>query len=349
MAPKPPQFAFEPLGFPWPTRDPFLFCAYHQDLYPPGDTELGVSPEGLSGRSLGMDFTIRDGFRMYHGQHVPGFPAHPHRGFETITLARHGLIDHSDSLGAAARFGEGDVQWMTAGRGIVHSEMFPLLRRSENNPAELFQIWLNLPRTQKMVAPHFKMFWADQIPRHQSRDAAGRSTEILTIAGAFEKTIPPTPPPASWAADLAHGVSVWTLRLEAKAQFTLPEPPDPAIHRALYFFRGDELQVGAHRLQTHHAAFTEDPGPIVLEAGEAPVEVLLLQGRPIGEPVAAHGPFVMTTRDEIHQAIADYQESAFGGWPHGRPDPTHGPDPRRFARYPDGRTEAPDPADRPGS
>ena len=88
---------------------------------------------------------------MCHGERVPGFPQHPHRGFETVTVARKGLIDHSDSLGAKARFGEGDVQWMPAGRGIVHSEMFPLLQRNAPNPTEFFQIWLNLPAKGKMV------------------------------------------------------------------------------------------------------------------------------------------------------------------------------------------------------
>ena len=84
---------------------------------------------------------------------MPGFPSHPHRGFETVTYVRRGLIDHSDSLGAAARFGRGDTQWLTAGRGIVHAEMFPLLDEDGPNPLELFQIWVNLPAADKMAAP----------------------------------------------------------------------------------------------------------------------------------------------------------------------------------------------------
>src|SRR5262249_54156036 len=147
-----PILAIHPLGFQWPTVDPFLFCVHHDDAYPAGNEQLGPAAS-LAGRQMGQDFEPRDGWRMYHGQVVPGVPQHPHRGFETVTIVRRGLIDHSDSLGATARFGRGDVQWLTAGRGIVHAEMFPLLDRAQPNPLELFQIWLNLPRTDKMVPP----------------------------------------------------------------------------------------------------------------------------------------------------------------------------------------------------
>ena len=139
----------------------------------------------MAGRDLGQDFAGIDGWRMYHGEVVPGFPQHPHRGFETVTFVRRGLIDHSDSLGATARFGRGDVQWLTAGKGIVHCEMFPLLDRDEPNPVELFQIWLNLPPEDKLVEPHFTMLWADDIPRQVTLDPEGRATEITVIAGSL--------------------------------------------------------------------------------------------------------------------------------------------------------------------
>ena len=129
----------EPLGFPWETSDPFLFCVHHDDAYPAGNEVLGPAAS-LDGRQMGEDFAGKDGWRMYHGRHVPGFPQHPHRGFETVTVVRRGLLDHSDSLGAAARYGRGDVQWLTTGgRGILHSEMFPLLERAQPNPLELFR------------------------------------------------------------------------------------------------------------------------------------------------------------------------------------------------------------------
>jgi hypothetical protein len=109
-----PAFVTKPLGFPWVTADPFLFCVHHDDAYPRGDERM-APVASLAGRDLGADFSRKDGWSMYHGEEVPGFPAHPHRGFETVTIARRGFIDHSDSLGATARFGGGDVQWLTRG------------------------------------------------------------------------------------------------------------------------------------------------------------------------------------------------------------------------------------------
>lgn len=134
----------QPIGFHWNTVDPFLFCAHHNDHYPKGNDHQGPD-DSLSGRNIGQDFTIKDGWRMYHGERVPGFPEHPHRGFETVTIVLEGFVDHSDSHRASGRYGEGDVQWMTAGSGMQHAEMFPCVYKSRPNPLHLFQVWLNLP------------------------------------------------------------------------------------------------------------------------------------------------------------------------------------------------------------
>jgi redox-sensitive bicupin YhaK (pirin superfamily) len=322
----------ERLGFPWKTLDPFLFCVHHDDHYPPGNAELGPAAS-LAGRTLGNDFEGKDGWRMYHGETVPGFPQHPHRGFETVTVVRRGLIDHSDSLGAAARFGRGDAQWLTAGKGIVHSEMFPLLDPHGPNPVELFQIWLNLPRASKFAEPHFSMLWADTIPRVT---APGVTVDL--VAGALEGVTPPSPPPDSWASRTESDVAIWTVTLDAEARWTLP-PAQPGTNRMLYFFAGTTLRVGETLLRRGDGARLAADRPAPLEAGEGEAQCLVLQGRPIGEPVVNYGPFVMTSAAELQQTFLDYQRTGFGGWPWKRDDPVHPKDSGRFARHADGRTE----------
>ena len=327
-----------PLGFPWATLDPFLFCVHHDDNYPPGNDELGPAAS-LAGRDLGMDFTIKSdqpgqpGWRMYHGEKVPGFPGHPHRGFETVTIVRRGLIDHSDSLGAAARFGGGDVQWLTAGKGIVHSEMFPLLDKANRNPLELFQIWLNLPHADKLVEPHFSMLWADKIPVIREGGA-----EITVIAGALGDRTSLAPPPRSWAARPESDVAIWTIKLAPGAAWSMP-PAKPGTNRTLYVFAGSLRVEDREIVSPTGVALDPEATVALVNPGGESAEALLLQGRPIGEPVVQHGPFVMTTRQEIQQAFTDYQRTRFGGWPWPSEAPTHAREEGRFARHADGRIE----------
>lgn len=321
----------------WPTVDPFLFCAHHHDDYPAGNDLMGPAVS-LDGRRIGMDFDGKDGWNMYHGDVVPGFPRHPHRGFETVTLARAGFIDHADSLGATARFGHGDVQWMTAGRGIVHAEMFPLVQRDRGNPAELFQIWLNLPRADKLVDPHFTMLWNQRIPRHVVTDDGGRTTTVAVIAGDLEGATALPAPPSSWAARPEAHVAIWTVRMEPGARWTMPPAP-AGVSRALYFFRGAAMTVGARALDGRSVALLDPAQPAPLVNGDDEAELLVLQGMPLDEPVVQHGPFVMNTPGEIQQAMADYQRTQFGGWPWDSDSPVHDRDRGRFAVHADGRTE----------
>lgn len=323
-----------PLGSQWPMIDPFLFCAHHNDLYPPGTNDLGPVG-GTAGRNIGSDFSGKDGWSMYHGTVVPGFPMHPHRGFETITFARRGLIDHSDSLGAAARFGRGDVQWVTAGAGISHSEMFPLLDHEAPNHFELFQIWLNLPAASKMVAPHFTMLWSEDIPTVTFTDANGQTTTVTVIAGQLNGVEPPSPPPESWAANPASDVAIWHLVLDPSAEWVLP-PAAAGSVRTLYVFDGSTLEIDGDTVTAGTGAVVDAARPVDLAAGSGGVEVLLLQGRPLAEPISRYGPFVMNTRAEIEQAFRDYERTRFGAWSWDSLDPVHGTEQRRFARYPDG-------------
>ncbi len=328
-----------PLGFPWDTLDPFLFCVHHADAYPKGNRELGPAAS-LAGRSIGEDFTIRDGWRMYHGERVPGFPAHPHRGFETVTVVLKGFVDHSDSHGAAGRYGEGDVQWMTAGSGLQHAEMFPLLKEDQENPLELFQIWLNLPKKSKYVDPHFKMLWSENIPVLKLPAGTERFVQLRIIAGTFADVSAPAPAPDSWAAEADSGVAIWIIRLDAEAEWTLPASTSE-VRRKLYFFEGEDLSIDGQEIPPYHGAEVRPDRDLALRNGAQASRLLLLQGRPIAEPVVQYGPFVMNTQGEIREAWLDFQRTQFGGWPWDRPDPVHPRDRGRFARYAGGEEEIP--------
>ena len=324
-----------PLGMQWPTLDPFLFCVHHLDEYPAGNDEQGPVAD-LSRRPLGQDFEGVDGWRMYHGQVVPGFPAHPHRGFETVTYVRQGLVDHADSTGAIARYGRGDVQWLTAGRGIQHAEMFPLLDRDGGNTLELFQIWLNLPAADKMVDPHFSMLWDADVPR-----VVADGVVVTVVAGALGETVAPSPPPASWGARAESELAIWHIALEPGVAWVLPAAGSD-VNRVLYAFEGRGLELDGTTVDAPTGAVVDPWAHLPITNGsDEPVEILMLQGRPLDEPVARYGPFVMNTPDEVEQAFADYQRAQFGGWPWDRHDPVHGIDRTRFARHADGRLDQP--------
>lgn len=328
-----------PLGFQWETLDPFLFCVHHEDFFPKGNAQLGPDPKNFEGRHMGQDFIVKDGFRMYHGSTVPGFPGHPHRGFETITVVRKGLVDHADSMGAAGRYGNGDVQWMTAGKGVQHAEMFPLLNQDKDNPLELFQIWLNLPKKSKMVAPHFKMLWAESVPKF-SVEANGSNAHIEVLVGTLGIYHSQNTPPNSWAADPNNHVAIYNIHLEPGASFEIPAAAQ-SVNRSIYYYEGNGLTIGGQNIAHYHAADVDAAQKCLLQNGPEVSKVLVLQGRPINEPVVQHGPFVMNTKEEIYQAFQDYQTTQFGGWPWPRYDQVHDAKLGRFAKHADGRLEEP--------
>ena len=326
------------LDFHWESADPFLFCAFHADQYPAGNTEM--EPEAsLAGRNLGSDFELKDGWRMYHGEKIPGFPAHPHRGFETITIVQEGLVDHADSLGASGRYGNGDVQWLTTGKGVQHSEMFPMINQKKENPLLLFQLWLNLPAANKMADPNFTMFWQEDIPVYESVDEQGKAIKVKIIAGDFAGLNALKPPPASWAANPASDIAIWLIELAPGAQWCLPEA-QAGLNRRLYFFEGESLSCEDEEVMVKHGLTLDSSLSVDLQNSSTPAKLLLLQGRPLNEPVAQQGPFVMNTREQLQQAFNDYHETQFGGWPWERNDQVHGAR-GRFAHYDDGSKDEP--------
>lgn len=325
----------KPLGFQWETQDPFLFCVHHEDFYPKGNDDMGPNTS-LDGRQIGQDFVTKDGWRMYHGTTVPGFPAHPHRGFETVTIVRKGLVDHSDSMGASGRFGNGDVQWMTAGKGVQHSEMFPLLKKDSDNPFELFQIWLNLPKAGKMVDPYFKMLWSENIPKIKTTEDEG--VELAIIAGNVENTAAPENVPDSWASNPTNEVAIITMKMAPNSSWKLPKGSSD-VNRSLFFFKGESIAIGAAKIDQNCTIELNADVETILINGAKESELLLLQGKPIGEPVVQHGPFVMNTNEEIQQTMYDYQRTQFGGWPWPAHENVHAREKGRFAHHADGSKE----------
>ena len=327
------------LGFAWPTIDPFIVAVHHLDRYPAGDSEMGPSTlEGIRGAG---DDPSTPGWGRYYGDVVPGFPRHPHRGFETVTLVRRGTVDHSDSLGATARYGAGDVQWLTAGRGIQHTEMFPLLDEEGPNTLDLLQIWLNLPAVDKMASPSFTMLWGEDLPRLVLKDANGRRIEVTVVAGRFQDVLPLAAPVHSWASRTEAELAIWQFVAEPSSTWTLPQTEQPTTVRTMYVYQGS-VTIDDTVLTAPVGVVLRGDAPVAVTSGEEGATALILQGQPIGEPVAMGGPFVMNDRAEIDEAYRDFRETAFGGWPWGSDAPVHPRGAGRFATYPDGREEHPD-------
>lgn len=323
----------KPLTLPWATQDPFIFCSYHYDEYPGGNESLGPNAS-LQGRNMGQDFASKDGWNMYHGKNVPGFPAHPHCGFETISVVTKGMVDHSDSLGGKGRFGNGDVQWLTSGKGVQHAEMFPLLNK-DSNPFEIFQLWMNLPKKSKKVAPYYKMHWSEDIPVITEKDSQGNKINIDLIAGSYNDKVALIPNPDSWAADPNNHVQIWTIRMDANAEFTISSVGSE-VTRSLYFYEGDSFTTEETEIQKGNIIELDSKLELQIKNGEKEGYYLFLQGRPINEPLVQHGPFVANSKEEIQEAMTEYQQTQFGGWPYKTGDPVHDKKIGRFAKFANG-------------
>ncbi len=325
------------LQLPWKTQDPFIFCSYHFDVYPGGNKNLGPS-ESLAGRNIGQDFSGKDGWSMYHGTEVPGFPAHPHAGFETVSIVTKGVVDHSDSLGGKGRFGNGDVQWLTSGKGVLHAEMFPLLN-AEKNPFEIFQLWLNLPAKSKKVAPHYKMIWKEEIPMIVNKDEKELATTFYLIAGTLNNVDAVGPTPDSWAADPQNGVHIWRAELDPGATFIIDET-DSELTQSLYFYEGKSLSINDDKVSEKSVIeLLANKKKVVQNTSDEKVYLFFLQGKPMNDPVVQHGPFVANSQEEIRDIMHEYNRTQFGGWPYESLAPVHAQELGRFARFTDGTEE----------
>ena len=228
--------------------------------------------------------------------YIAGFPDHPHRGFETVTYMLDGRMRHKDNHGNEGVLVPGSVQWMTAGRGLVHSEM----PEQQEGRMRGFQLWLNLPAREKMTAPKYQEFGPERIPTA----APAPGVTVKVIAGSTAGIVGPILQPATDPTYL-------DLALEAQAEFVQDLPADYAAF--LYVFEG-EVTVGAEAqpVRTHELAVLSEGTQIRLRGGPAGgARAILVAGRPLKEPVAKYGPFVMNTREELQQAFVDFQNGKF--------------------------------------
>ncbi len=231
------------------------------------------------------------------GDYIAGFPDHPHRGFETVTYMLDGRMRHRDNHGHEGVLAPGDVQWMTAGRGIVHSEM----PEQQSGRMRGFQLWINLPAREKMTAPKYQEFPAQDIPQVDSQ-----GVRVKVIAGRVEGLTGPIAQPATDPTYL-------DIKLSPGQGFSHALP---AGHAAFVYVYEGEARIGegdaAATTRTHELAVLTDGGAIRLEGrGDSPARAILVAGRPLREPVAKYGPFVMNTREELMQAFEDFQNGRF--------------------------------------
>lgn len=308
-------------------KDPFIFTAHHVDYYPAGNEELGPVHPPKNGE-----------FSMYHGETVPGFPAHPHTGFETISIVEQGYVDHFDSLGNSGRYSVGDTQWVTTGNGLEHCEMFPLVNTSKENTLELFQIWLNSSPEQKKKDPEYKMFWKEQIPYIIEENEIGFKSKVRVISGHFRDTNAISRPPYSWAAADENKVNIFLIQLDAQAEIVVPATSETS-NRFCYFYQGDDLFINGEKILVKHLVQLKPDEQIHLEAGSTEVRILWLEGEPIGAPIAQYGPFVLNSNEELQEAFTRYRATGFGGWPWERPDPVFTRDIPRYSSYEGGKRE----------
>jgi len=240
-------------------------------------------------------FLLLDEFRSDQaGDYIAGFPEHPHRGFETVTYMLAGHMQHQDNHGNHGDLGPGSVQWMTAGRGILHSEM----PQQENGLMWGFQLWVNLPAKDKMTAPRYQDIAPQRIP--VVHPAAG--VEVKLIAGELAGATGPVE-------GIVTAPLYLDIGLQPGAALTLDLPD--GHHGFAYVFEGESALVGGEKLGRGELGVLSERGRLQLAGGEQPVRLLMVAGRPLEEPVTRYGPFVMNTPGEIHDAIADFRAGKF--------------------------------------
>ena len=318
----------------WSGDDPFTFISHHHDTYPKGNAQMAPPLETIRGRNLGRDYQERMGFRMYHGRVVPGFPMHAHWGYETVTIAEKGFVDHFDTEGNNGRFGNGDMQWTLASSRYEHCEMYPLLDQENENPVHITQIAINLPLDRKNGDIHVNNVWAENIPVISTE-----TSEVTLYCGRYEGREIYSPNPSSWAAP-ENSVRIMKIVLKPGAIFTL-DPLDDGVDRNLYYVSGKGATLEGTKIKTWLRYKMKRCTPVNIVNGPEESEFWILEGKPIGERQASFGPVILKDIDEVRSSMDEIRIKEFQEWPWEVMDVTNPIDMGRELHRKDGSVERP--------
>ena len=318
----------------WSGDDPFTFVSHHHDEYPHGNAQLAPPLELISGRNLGRDYQERFGFRMYHGRVVPGFPMHAHWGYETLSIAEKGFVDHFDTEKNFGRYGNGDVQWTLATNRYEHCEMYPLLNQEENNPVHITQVMINIPLDRKNKDNLVNNVWAEDIPVIEDDGC-----KVTLYCGTYCNKSIYSPNPGSWATEDNH-VRIMKVELQPGKVFELESLPE-GISRNVYFVSGKDADMDGTKVKPNLRFKMKTSTSLKITNGEEQSEFWVLEGRPIGEKQAAFGPVILSDLDEVRRSMDEIRIKEFQEWPWGVMDVTNPIDMGRELHRADGTVERP--------
>ncbi len=325
----------KPINMHWDVEDPFTFVSHHEDDYPEGNSQQAPPLSEIAGRDLGRDYDMRFGFRMYHGKVVPGFPAHAHWGYETITIPEKGYVDHFDNLGNQGRYGFGDVQWLTASSRYQHCEMYPLTSSEKRNPNDITQIMMNLPMEKKNKDVTLNTIWSENVPTIENEDYS-----VKIIAGEFNGKKAIIPNKDSWAADESHHVRILRISIDAGRSMTLPAVSSK-INRNLYAISGSGIKIEKSTFTSNMRFKLPGDQDVTFTNGVSNAVLWLLEGEPINEKQTTFGPVILNNDKDVRDALDEIRKKQYEDWPWDVIDKAQPKGTDRFIRYADGREERP--------
>ena len=318
----------------WSADDPFTFISHHHDQYPKGNAQMAPPLELIRGRNLGRDYQERFGFRMYHGRVVPGFPMHAHWGYETVTIAEKGFVDHFDTESNYGRFGNGDMQWTLASSRYEHCEMYPLLNLENDNPVHITQIAINLPLERKNKENRISNVWSENIPVLDNE-----SSRVTLYCGEYEGQSIYSPNEGSYAA-AENSVRIMKVELQPGAVFKLEKTAED-VNRNIFFVSGESADMDGTKVKPNLRFKMRPSTDTLITNGEEPAEFWILEGKPIGEKQARFGPVILKDLKEVREGMDEIRIKEFQEWPWKIMDVTNPLEMGRELHRKDGTVETP--------